>query len=92
MTQPEEPRRYQVFAGDQLALDLRGESGILVSTSAPPPLPGTAPVTHLFATAAFRMAENEGELGELLREAADLDSFLDAACALGYRVESGEGL
>ncbi|SIN93222.1 hypothetical protein [Agromyces cerinus] len=92
MTQPEEPRRYQVFVGDQLALELRGESGILVSASAPPPLPGTAPVTHLFATAVFRMAENEGELGDLLREAADLDSFLEAVRDLGYRVETGEGL
>ncbi|MBM7832479.1 hypothetical protein JOE59_003184 [Agromyces cerinus] len=92
MTQLEPPGRYQVFAGDQLALELREESGILVSTSSPPPLPGTAPVTHPFATAVFRMAENEGELGELLREAADLDSFLEAARAFGYRVESREDL
>ncbi|WP_139416354.1 hypothetical protein [Agromyces laixinhei] len=91
MTRLEAPRRYKVFAGDQLALDLRGESGLLVSTSAPPPLPGVAPVTHPFATAVFRMAENEGELGELLREAADLDSFLDLVRARGYRVEPGEG-
>jgi hypothetical protein len=92
MTRLEAPRRYQVFAGDRLALDLRGESGILVSTSAPPPLPGNAPVTHPFATAVFRMAENEAVLGELLREAADLDDFLEAVRGLGYRVESEEDL
>jgi hypothetical protein len=84
----EDPPRYRVFAGDRLALELRGEGGILVSTSTPPPPPGAPPVTHPFATATFYMSVNEGELGSLLRGAADLDSFLDSVRALGYRVES----
>lgn len=82
------PRRYRVFAGDQLALEIRGVGGVLVSTSAPPPMPGQAPVTHPFATATFRMAENEGELGQLLRAATSLDAFLDSVASRGYRVEA----
>lgn len=80
-------RRYHVFARDRLAVEVTGRPGILVSTSVPPPLPGAAPVTHPFATASFRMAENEGELGLLLRNAPDLDAFLAAARSAGYRVE-----
>ncbi|SIN93196.1 hypothetical protein SAMN05443544_1947 [Agromyces cerinus subsp. cerinus] len=38
------------------------------------------------------LTDRKGELGELLRDAADLDSVLDAARALGYRVESREDL
>ena len=84
---PSPPREYRVFRDDRLVLEIRGEPGILVSTSAPPPLPGTGPVTHPFATATFRTAETEGELGAMLRGAADLDGFLAAAEAVGYRVE-----
>lgn len=86
----ETTRRYRVFAGDRFALELRGEPGVLLSTSAPPPLPGTPPVTHPFATASFHLAEKEGELGRLLRSAPDLDSFLDAVRERGYRVEPDE--
>lgn len=76
-----------MFADGRLALELSGEGGVLVSTSTPPPLPGTPVITHPFATATFHMSENEGELGALLRRAVDLTSFLDAVRALGYRVE-----
>ncbi|MFF2775568.1 hypothetical protein ACFVU3_11720 [Streptomyces sp. NPDC058052] len=80
-------RRYRVFARDRLAAEFTDEPGVLVSTSTPPPLPGEAPVTHPFASASFRTAENEGELGRLLRNSRDLDTFLAAARAAGYRVE-----
>ncbi|GGR15071.1 hypothetical protein GCM10010196_04720 [Agromyces mediolanus] len=82
-----EARGYLVYDGDQLALELREGAGILVSLSAPPPMPGSAPVTHPFASATFRMAANEGELGALLRTASDLGAFLDQVEARGYRVE-----
>ncbi|UOE42681.1 hypothetical protein [Agromyces larvae] len=85
--EPSGPRSYRLFRGDRLVLELRGEPGILVSTSAPPPLPGAGPVTHPFATATFHTAETEGELGALLRGASDLDAFLVAAEQAGYRVE-----
>ena len=78
---------YQLFRDEVLVLDITGRPGILVSTSAPPPLPGEGPVTHPFATATFRTAETEGELGAMLRAAPDLESFLDAARTAGYQVE-----
>ncbi|MRG60162.1 hypothetical protein GE115_09820 [Agromyces sp. CFH 90414] len=81
------PEQYRLSRDGRLVLEIRGEPGILVSVSAPPPRPGTGPVTHPFATATFHTAETEGELGELLREASDLDGFLAAAEAAGYTVE-----
>ncbi|WP_127794309.1 hypothetical protein [Agromyces sp. LHK192] len=80
-------RSFRLFRDDRLVLEVRDEPGILVSVSAPPPLPGTGPVTHPFATATFHSAQDEGELGGLLRGASDLDAFLAAAEAAGYRVE-----
>ncbi|MBM7829589.1 hypothetical protein JOE59_000294 [Agromyces cerinus] len=80
------PGRYQVFAGDQLALELREESGILVSTSSPPPLPGTAPVTHPFATAVFRMAEKRCAQREHRQHERCRAGDLEASTADGSRV------
>ncbi len=87
MTQPSVPRRFRLWREGRLALELTDEPGILVSTSAPPPLPAVAPVTHPFATATAHVAEWEGELGIRLREASDLDAFLAAVALLGYSVE-----
>ena len=87
MTAPDAPRRYRLFRDGRLALEVVDEPGILVSTSAPPPLPGQSPVMHPFATATAYVAEWEGELGGLLRGAPDLDSFLDEAASRGYEVE-----
>ncbi|MFE9860945.1 hypothetical protein [Streptomyces sp. NPDC005780] len=83
-------RTYRIFHGKRLAMELRGEPGLVVSTSTLPPLPGVAPVTHPFATAKFHVAECEGELGALLREASDLHAFLDAAERSDYAVEAVE--
>lgn len=85
-----EARGYLVYDGDQLALELREGAGVLVSLSAPPPMPGSAPVTHAFASATFRMAANEGALGALLRTASDLGAFLDQVEERGYRVERSD--
>jgi hypothetical protein len=81
------PRRFRLWRDGRLALEVADEPGILVSTSAPPPLPGQGPATHPFATATAYVAEWEGELGTLLREAPDLDTFLAQAVALGYTVD-----
>jgi hypothetical protein len=80
-------RRYQVWRGGRLALDVRGEPGVLVSVSAAPPPPGTPPATHPFATGTAFVAEHEGELGALLRDARDLDAFLAAVVRAGYQVD-----
>jgi hypothetical protein len=80
------PRTYQLWRDGRLALQVTDRPGILVSTSAPPPLPGQGPVTHPFATASAYVPEWEGELGAWLREATDLDAFLERAAAAGYAV------
>lgn len=87
MTGPDAPRRYRLTRDGRLALEVVDQPGILVSTSAPPPLPGTSPATHPFATATAYVAEWEGELGTMLREAPDLDAFLAEAASRGYTVE-----
>ena len=87
MIEPSAPRRFRLWREGRLALELTEEPGILVSTSAPPPLPGQGPVIHPFATATAHVAEWEGELGIRLREASDLDAFLAAVAPLGYSVE-----
>lgn len=84
----EAPRRFRLTRDGRLALDVTETPGILVSTSAPPPLPGRPPATHPFATATAYVAEWEGELGAMLREAPDLDAFLAVAAARGYTVEA----
>ncbi|MFJ8746153.1 hypothetical protein ACIRL2_43195 [Embleya sp. NPDC127516] len=83
-------RTYRLFYGRRLAMGIRGEPGVLVSTSTPPPVPGAAPVTHPFAAGTFHVAECEGELGALLHAASDLHAFLDAARRCGYAVEAVE--
>lgn len=87
MIQPSTPRGFRLWREGRLALELIDEPGILVSTSAPPPIPGHGPVIHPFATATAHVAEWEGELGTLLREASDLEAFLAAVGPLGYLVE-----
>ena len=81
------PRRYRLWRDGRLALELADRPGPLVSTSAPPPLPGQEPPLHPFATATAFVAEWEGELGTLLRGSPDLDAFLAAVTPLGYTVE-----
>ncbi|MFV2121269.1 hypothetical protein ACE14D_23645 [Streptomyces sp. Act-28] len=83
-------RSYRLLRDGRVALEIRGEPGPLISTSVPPPAAGNPPVTHPFATAGFRLAEAEGELGSLLRQSSDLDAFLEAAARAGYLIESTE--
>ena len=85
------PRHLLVYRDDRQVLDLWGRPGALVSLSGPPPLPGSEPVTHPFASATFLTPETEGELGELLRNAETLDEFLDVVRQRGYRVEEAAG-
>ncbi len=87
MTDPAAPRRFRLWRDGRLALELIDRPGPLVSTSAPPPVPGQAPPPHPFATATAFVAEWEGELGTLLRGSLDLEAFLAAVAPLGYTVE-----
>jgi hypothetical protein len=87
MTEPDAPRQLRLWRDGRLALELVDRPGPLVSTSAPPPLPGQAPPDHPFATATAFVAEWEGELGALLRATPDLEAFLAAVTSLGYTIE-----
>lgn len=80
-------RHIRLWREGRLALDLVARSGPLVSTSAPPPLPGEEPPSHPWASASAFVAEWEGRLGTQLRAAADLEAFLATVRADGYAVE-----
>lgn len=84
-------RHFELWRDGRLALRVRDGAGPMVSTSAPPPLPGRGPVLHPFATATAYVAEWEGQLGSLLRAAPSLDAYLEEAAALGYEVRPTEG-
>ena len=86
----EDPRHILVYRDDRLVLDVVGRPGPLVSLSAPPPVPGSEPVTHPFATATFMTPETEGELGEHLRCNDTLEAFIEDIRRHGYRVEEAE--
>ncbi|SIN93071.1 hypothetical protein [Agromyces cerinus] len=83
-------RRFRLHRDDRIVMEIVGEPGLLVSTSTTPPPPGAAAVMHPFATASFHSPSFEGRLGVLLREAADLDAFLDAARRIGFVIEEDE--
>lgn len=80
-------RHIRLWREGRLALELVERPGPLVSTSAPPPLPGQVPAPHPWATASAFVAEWEGRLGMQLRAAPDLPAFLEAVEADGYTVE-----
>ena len=88
--EPQEPRHILVYRDDRLVLDLIGRPGVLVSRSGPPPVPGSEPVTHPYATATFMTPETEGELGEHLRCNDTLEGFIEDISRHGYRVEEAE--
>jgi len=87
MTDLAAPRRLRLWRDGRLALELIDRPGPLVSTSAPPPVPGQTPPPHPFATATAFVAEWEGELGTLLRGSPDLEAFLAEVATLGYTIE-----
>lgn len=81
------PTRWHVFKDDRLVLEVRDVPGPIVSTSAPPPLPGQAPTVHPFLAASAFDPSTEGELGGILRSASSLEGFLEALRDAGFRVE-----
>jgi hypothetical protein len=75
---------YAVYRDDVLVLTVRPGPGRLVSTA--PRAPGESFVTHPFVSATAHEASTEAALRALLDAAADLDDFLGALRAAGYRV------
>lgn len=82
------PRRFKVYKGEVLELEIVDRPGPLVSNSAPPPVPGsTPPPPHPFLSATAFVATDEGELRKLLDASSSLEEFLGKLRAKGLRVE-----
>jgi hypothetical protein len=80
-------KRFEVYRGDTLELDVTDTPGPLVSTSAPPPVPGApSPKPHPFLSASAHVAADEGALRALLDQSHSTAEFLEKLRAAGYRV------
>ncbi len=81
-------RRWRVFEGEQLVMEVSDVPGPLISTAAPPP--GLRPVMHPFLTAASRSAHHEHRLKAILDTATSTADFLDKLRAAGFVVQPVE--
>ena len=82
------PRKFKVYKGEVLELEIVDRPGPLVSNSAPPPVPGSPPPPpHPFLSATAFVATDEGELRKLLDASSSLEEFLGKLRAKGLRVE-----
>ncbi|MGZ3477390.1 MAG: hypothetical protein ACXWUG_28370 [Polyangiales bacterium] len=80
-------KKFKIYRGETLELDVTDTPGPLVSTSAPPPVPGSPPPKpHPFLSASAYVAADEGALRALLDESHSTAEFLDKLRARGYRV------
>lgn len=78
-------KRYLVFKGDQVVLDVTDRPGPLISKMAPPP-PGTGPRMHPFLSATAYVPEHEQLLLQVLAGSRSLAEYLAKLTAFGYRV------
>jgi hypothetical protein len=78
--------RYEVYAGNDLVLEVEDSPGPLISTSAPPPPPGTEPPPHPFLTATAYVATEEHRLRELLNQSTSTADYVQRLESEGYRV------
>lgn len=79
-------KRYDVYSGDDLALEIEDTPGPLVSISAPPPPPGSTPAPHPFLTGTAHLALEEHHLRQLLDQSSNTADYLKRLEADGYRV------
>lgn len=79
-------KRYVVFKGDQVVLDVTDRPGPLISKMAPPPPPGTGPRMHPFLSATASVPEHEQLLLQVLADSRSLAEYLARLTAFGYRV------
>lgn len=75
-------RSWTVYAGDRAVLEISDRAGPLRSTAPPPP----EPVLHPFLSATALDASVEHELQQLLETSREVEGFLRALEAAGYRV------
>lgn len=81
------PRRFRVYRGRELVLELEDRPGPLISKPAPPPRPGQRPVLHPFLSAVAHSPEHEEGLRAILDASPDLPAFLAGLRRGGFRVE-----
>lgn len=81
-------KRWRVFDGDQLIMEVSDVPGPLISVAAPPP--GLRPVVHPFLSAASRSAHHEHRLKAILDAATSVPDFLDRLRAAGFVVQPVE--
>lgn len=81
-------KRWRVFDGEQLIMEVSDTPGPLISVAAPPP--GLRPTMHPFLSAASRSAHHEHRLKEILDTATSVPDFLDKLRAAGFVVEPVE--
>ncbi len=79
-------KRYLVFKGDQVVLDVTDRPGPLISKTAPPPPSGTGPRMHPFLSATAYVPEHEQLLLQVLADSRSLAEYLAKLQAHGYRI------
>lgn len=79
-------KRYLVFKGDQVVLDVTDRPGPLISRMAPSPPPGTGPRMHPFLSATAYVPEHEQLLLQVLADSRSLAEYLAKLTAFEYRV------
>lgn len=75
-------RRYRVYEGTTLVLELSDRPGPIRSTAH-----GGPPVRHPFLSASARSAEHEDRLRKILVAASSFDEFVKGLEAGGFRLE-----
>jgi hypothetical protein len=79
-------RRWKVYDGEQLVLEVSDVPGPIVDVTAPPP-PGAKPTFHPFLSASAYSAWHGDRLHALLKESAGVDDFLERLRKAELRVE-----
>lgn len=77
-------KRWRVFDGEQLIMEVSDAPGPLISVAAPPP--GLRPIVHPFLSAASRSAHHEHRLKEILDASTSAADFLEKLRAAGFEV------
>ncbi len=84
------PARWRAWRAGRPVLEARDMPGVLSSASLPPPRPGEPVPTHPFASIRFLTAEDEGDLGRILRESTSPEDFRARLRRSGYEVDGTE--
>jgi hypothetical protein len=77
-------RRWRVYDGDLVILEMADEPGLLSSTAPPPPTGHVA--MHPWLTASALDAAHEDQLKRLLDQSNSVAEFIRALDAAGFRV------